>query len=319
MSVPSGGFSGSTAATLGPSAPAPASAPQQHLRVVQPTHHQGQEEPDYREAFARSQKELDELRGKHSETSRTLDVLRKKSDGAEQTLNKLRQVFVPEQDQTPDPVESEVAKLEAALDYYIQKGFEAEKAGSPIPLTVDNAIRQIQHQISSLRKTSQLEATVAKLEKQLQQTQDPQRQLDGQAYQQIDGFLVRALDTMYGTGDEALMAKNAAWTANIQQLKAEVQNLQQNHPDVWDKARRSPEKLQRLVHHIVQQSMPPRARQIIETERLRKEPITMKELWKAHSEAGQIQNTRERAKIQTQIRQAIWAQKWQRNRSNARG
>lgn len=322
MQVQSGGFSGSAATTLGPTAPAPAAAPQgqqSHLRVVQPSHHQGQPEPDYREAFAKSQKELDELRGKHGETTRTLEQLRKKSDGAEQTLNRLRQVFVPDEGNAPDPVEAEVSKLEQALDYYIQKGFEAEKAGSPIPLTVDNAIRQIQHQIASLRKTSQLENEVAQLKKQLGETRDPNRQLDGTAYQQMDGFLINALNTLYGPGDDSLMARNSAWTANIQQLKAEVQNLQQNHPDIWDKARRNPQQLQRMVNHVVTQSLPPRARQIVETERLRNTPITERELWAAHNEArAKVTDPKEREKTLTQIRRAIWAEKWNSNRGSRR-
>lgn len=319
MSVPSGGFSGNGAANYAPAAPSAPQAPQQgqqapHLRVVQPTHHQGQPEPqDYRSAFDQTAKELEDLKGKYGEASRTLDVLRKKTDSQDQLLGKLRGVFVPESDpsyQAPDPVAAEIETLERELDHYIAEGFKAEKAGAPIPLTINNAIRSITGQIKTLKDTAELKKTVATLQAQLKQTNDPNRQLDGQAYQHIDGFLVRALDTLYGPGDEHLPAKNAQWTAAIQQLKAEVTSIQKEHPDLWDKVRRDPVRLQRLVNHVVTRNMPPKARQIIETERLRAEPMTEGELWKAYGEAQKIQDPRKRNQMMTAVRREILAFKF---------
>ncbi len=310
MSATSGGFT-SAAQTLGPTGPSQPQAPaQSHVRLVQPTQHQ---EADFRSLYETSQKELADLRGKHGETSRTIELMRKKTDAQEGTLAKLRQAFVPESApdyKAPDPVQDKVGKLEQELDFYIQKGFEAEKGGSPIPLTIQSAIRDITGQIEYLRESSEQKRTIAELQAKLNQQADPQRQLDGQAYQHIDGFLVRALDTLYGPGDDTLEAKNSQWTAAIQRLKAEVQNLQQNHADVWDKARRSPEKLQRLVNHVVTQNMPPKARQIIETERLRSEPITEKELWTALTEAKRIPDPKKREQTATMIRREIWASKF---------
>lgn len=325
MSVPSGGFSGSMPGAGAPSQPAAPQSPQQvpsHLRVIQPTQHQQDQADDYRSLFEKSQQDLADLGRRHGETSRTLDVLRKKSEGTEQTLNKLRHVFVPESDpsfQAPDPVADEVAKLEQSLDWYIQKGFEAEKNGNPIPLTIDNAIRTITGQIKSIKEGAELKATVAKLTKRLEDQANPSRQLDGQAYQTIDGLLVRGLDTLYGPGDENLPAKNAQWTAAIQRLQGEVQNLQKNHADVWDKARRNPQALQRLVNHVLTQNMPPKARQIIETERLRAEPMTMGELQKAYREAMQLQDPRQRERYMTDVRREILAFQFNRKTAGRRG
>lgn len=327
MQVPSGGASGGfsgSAAQTGPSgqAAAPQGAP--NLRVV-PQQGQGQGQPsqasrggdDFREAFERTNREFEGFR---QESSRTLDVLRKKTESQEQMLGKLRQVFAPEQSapKPQDAIKSQIAEKEKLLDYYIQQGFEADKAGTPIPLTIDNGIRQLQLEIRYLQETGEMRSELEQLKARLAASSSPDHQLNQSAYQNMDGYLIKALDTMYGPGQEHGFAKSGQWQSCIGQMKNIVQDLQQNKPEVWDQVRRSPEKLQRLVNHVVTQNMPPRARQIIETERLRSEPMTEGELWKAFGEAKNIESPAERKKWTDKIRHQILALKYNGRRPDPR-
>lgn len=322
MQVPSGAALAGSSGNAPQSAPSglPAAAP--NLRVVQPSQSQPSQASqggadEFRNLYEQTRSEFEGFR---NESSRTLDHLRKKTDTQGQMLGKLREVFAPEQSQTKpqDKIAEQIAEKERLLDYYIQQGFEAEKNGTPIPLTIDNGIRQLQLEIRYLQETGDMRGELEQLKARLQQSTSPEHQLNQSAYQNMDGFLIKALETMYGPGQEHGFAKSGQWQSCVGQMKNIVTDLQQNKPEVWDQVRRSPEKLQRLVNHVVTQNMPPKARQIIETERLRSEPMTEGDLWKAFNEAKNIQEPGERKKWTDKIRHQILAMKYNSKRPDPR-
>jgi hypothetical protein len=318
----SGGFSGSAAQAPGPSTPAAAPQSAPNLRVVQPQSGQASQASqggadEFRELYEQTRSDFEGFR---NESSRTLNHLRKTTDTQGQMLSKLRQVFSPEESQPKpqDKIAAQIAEKEKLLDYYIQQGFEADKNGTPIPLTIDNGIRQLQAEIRYLQESGDMRGELEQLKARLQQATSPDHQLNQSAYQNLDGFLIKSLETMYGPGQEHGFAKAGQWQSCVGQMKNIVQDLQKNTPEVWDQVRRSPEKLQRLVHHVVTQNMPPKARQIIETERLRSEPITEGELWTAFNQAKTIQDPAERKRWTDKVRQQIIAMKFNNKRPDPR-
>jgi hypothetical protein len=60
-----------------------------------------------------------------------------------------------------------------------------------------------------------------------------------------------------------------------------------------------------MVRHFVKQTIPPKAREILMEDQIRREPMTTDELWQAWREADGIEDFKEKQRIKSAIRQEI--------------
>lgn len=266
-------------------------------QILQQTVHQLQQ---MQAAAQQSDQRYHQLLGQHNQQQELLD--------------RLRGVFAPPAQQTPeDTTAGEIAETERILEYYIAQGFEHEKAGNPIPLTIDSAIRGLQDRMRFLKTTSELTAKNAKLEQAIRSLADEGFQLDRNAQSVLGTSLIGAIETIYGPGQENTAQKRAMWGAVNSLMGQELQALRQSNPQAWDRIRRDPAKLSKLAHHFVEQTIPPRARELLQMHNIQSTPLSEADFWAAFQEARQIQDPRQREQLTTKIRQDLLAHRFSRS------
>ena len=135
-----------------------------------------------------------------------------------QTVERLQKAFSPEE----IPVDAD----ESFLDTYLQAAVDAEKAGSPIPLTTNLAVKLIE----SRKAQQELEQRLKGLEGKAREFEDPNIVADRRAYENIDAEIERTLGGMYGEGQYAPQVFTA--TANL--VIEEIKRLKTEAPHAWD-------------------------------------------------------------------------------------
>lgn len=254
------------------------------------------------------QRMLQAMQAKHGQETGALQgalrELQGKHGQAEQTLSKLRQVFVPTEN-APDPTQGKIAQYEEQLDYYLQQALEHERAGHKIPLTTNLAVQFFQSQIALETERAEWKRTMTTMQQKLDRVSNPDMRIDEQAFTSIDGHVISALDTIYGAGEEYFDQKKYQFRAVTSAIIDEIKDLKKNEPDLWDQIRRDPRRQQKMVLHFVERTIPPKARQILQDDQIRREPMAVNELWQAFREASEIQNPGERSRIRSMIRQEI--------------
>jgi hypothetical protein len=170
------------------------------------------------------------------------------------------------------------------MDQYIQAAIDAERAGRPIPLTANAAIKSLKFQISQIQRNEAKDAEIAALQRQLKEQGNPARQIDVQAYSNIDGHLMSALKTVYGADFNIMPHFNAIGG----QIVDEIKQIQREEPETWDRIRRDPTYQRKMVNYFVEQSIPPKARQLLQEEQIRQTPLTGQDLHAAWRETKEL-------------------------------
>lgn len=264
------------------SAPAQASQPQA------PSQASSESSSNVNSGGVEAAKEIAELKRNLSQVQSQYQQAESQSRETAETLSKIRQVFTPE-DTAP------VDKENQFLDYYLQQSLEAEKNGTPIPLTTNLAVKLVE-----TRK--QLEEVQAKLDQALKRVEtiaDPTVAADNAAYTAIDNMLESTLASIYGENEFTPQKFQAV----AGEIVAEVKRLQESEPAVWDKIRRSRQYQEQMVRYFVEKSVPQRARQIMRAEQVRNTPMGRNDLLQALREANEIQDSKTRSRIKDKIRQ----------------
>lgn len=230
-----------------------------------------------------------ELEGKHQQTS--------------QTLEQLRQVFAPDEGNSQSDTDKKVAGFEAQLDHYMQAAIEAERRGQPIPLTTNLAIQLFQGKIEQARERENFIVELERLKRSQQRLDNPDVQIDNLTYQNLDTSVLQAMDTLYGK--EPSDVKSYQFQAITKAIGTEIKDLKRTDPDLWAEIRRDPNRQARMVQHFVKQTIPPKARAILQEDQIRREPMGTDELYAAFREADVIEDPKERQRIKTAIRQEI--------------
>jgi hypothetical protein len=264
------------------------------------THFGGAETPDFNAM-------LEALQADRENESRTwgekYSQLESKHQQTQQTIDKIRQAFAPDGGEERSPTEQRIAQFEAQLDHYMQAAIEAERRGQPIPLTTNLAIQLFQGKIEQEREREQWTRELSALKRGLQQAIDPDTQIDNQTYQNLDTLVLQAMDTLYGKEPNDI--KSFQFQSVAKAVGAEIRDLKKNDPELWHEIRRDPGRQAKMVQWIVKQTIPPKAREIMQEEHIRKTPMSTQELYQAFEEANAIEDPRERSRIRTAIRQEI--------------
>jgi hypothetical protein len=269
------------------------------------THFGGSETPDFNAMLEALQNDREQESSQWSQKYNQLEGQHKQTS---QTLDKIRQVFAPDSDKSQSAAEQRIAGFEAQLDHYMQAAIEAERRGQPIPLTTNLAIQLFQGKIEQEREREQLFGELAELKRTLNVVNNPETHLDNATYQNIDTSVLGAMDVLYGR--QPSDTKSFQFQAVTKAIGAEIRDLKRNDPELWAEIRRDPNRQNKLVQHFVKQTIPPKAREILMEDQIRREPMSTDELMSAFREADQIEDPGERQKIKVAIRQEIIGRKY---------
>jgi hypothetical protein len=264
------------------------------------THQGGAAAVDFNAMLEALQNDREAQEGQWSQKYSQLENQHKQTS---KTLEKIREVFAPSEDNSGSQTEQRIAQYEAQLDHYMQAAIEAERRGQPIPLTTNLAIQLFQGKIEQERERENFGGQLAELKAILQRVDNPDNQIDNQTYQNIDTSVLRSLDVLFGK--EPNDVKSYQFQAVTKAIGAEIRDLKKNDPELWSEIRLDPQRQAKFVQHFVKQTIPPKAREIMMEDQIKREPMTVDELYSAFREAGSIEDPKERQRIKTAIRQEI--------------
>lgn len=269
-------------------------------RGASPTHFGGAETPDFNAMLEALQNDREQ---ESSQWSKKYNQLEGQHRQTSQTLDKIRQVFAPDQGDAPSESEQRISGFEAQLDHYMQAAIEAERRGQPIPLTTNLAIQLFQGKIEQERERERLYGDIAQLKQAMKAAQNPDNQVDNITYQNLDTSVLQAMDVLYGR--EPSDVKSYQFQAVTKALGAEIRDLKRNDPELWAEIRRDPNRQASMVRHFVKQTIPPKAREILMEDQIKREPMGTDELYQAFREADGIDDPKERQRIKVAIREEI--------------
>lgn len=253
---------------------------------------------DYQSRMGETQSALE--RSNHE-----LQQVRQTASKNDKVLEGLRKVLVGEDGEQTDPADAQVADLESQIDQYLTAAVQAERAGRPIPLTVNAAVQALKGQIQSIRQNQGLQREIATLKGTVDRVSHPEHGLDQQAFSDLDSKIINALETVYGKSADMQSVKNAQWKAVSQLVADEIKGLRKAEPELWDRIRRNPKDRSEMVAHFVKQVIPPRARQLLEDEQVRNTPLTLQDYWAAWEETKQLKDPQQAMKLRAELRPKI--------------
>lgn len=216
----------------------------------------------------------------------------------------MRQVFAPEEDNKQDP-------NEAFLDHVLQQSLEAEKAGTPIPLTTNLAVKLFETQ----KQLGEAMKVINDLKGKTDQALDPIARVDAQVYANLDNVLQTSLFDTFGRDN----VSQQKYSAIASEITAEINRLREHKPEIWEEVRRNPKHQAAMVKHFVDKSIPPAARKLMQDDAVQKYQMTEADLMEAFREAKEIQDPAARAKVQTKIRQDLLEVRWKSQQRRNRG
>lgn len=229
------------------------------------------------------------------ELARTRETGKQNAD----TVGRLRQVFAPEETNKQDP-------NEAFLDHVLQQSLEAEKNGTPMPITTNLAVKLFETQ----KQLGEAMKTINELKGKTDQALDPVARVDQQTYANLDNLLQDSLYSMFGREN----VSQAQYSSIASEITAEIHRLRAESPEIWEEVRRSPKHQKAMVRHYVDKRVPPAARKLMENDAIQKYEMTETDLINAFREADGIQNEEARQKVKTKIRQDLLERRWQANK-----
>jgi len=269
---------------------------------------------DFQSLFKQTSQELEQSKEQASRFSKELDTVKETSSKASDSLERIKAALTGEDSEPVDPVQSQVQALEAEMDKVLQIAIESERAGRPIPLTVSTAVNSLKAQIEHVKYRASADKKLADMEKQLKELSNPSKMIDQTAYNNMDSQIVTALNAIYGNGEDYDDVKSAQFSSISHQIISEIKDLRQNDPEMWDKIRRNPKAQANLVNHFVKKTIPPKARQIMEEDSIKKTPLGTDELLNAFREAKELAAKDPKAQAYvSEIRQELLSRMLERN------
>lgn len=271
------------------------------------------EDVDYKALVGETEAKLEQTRATLTGTQKEVGELRQHTKQANEKFERLQRALGGKEDAAPpDPVESEIATLNQELDEYIQIAADHDKAGSPIPVTLKNAVNRISFQIKTLREHAEIKGNYKKLETTVNRLADPQTTMENMVTSKMDSHLRSALETMYGPKNAQV--KNVQGKAVTEMIVSEIKDLKKNRPEDWDRVMRDERAAIKMVNWAIEQIIPPRARQIMDDDNVKRTPMTLAETYSAWKEAKQLEAKNPKApKYSVQIREQIAALIYEKN------
>lgn len=277
---------------------------------------QGGESVNYAEILENTQRELHEARQQAEVTQSELASVKGQASKATTAIDKIRESLTGESAPKVDPVDARIESLKGQMDQYLEAAVQAEKAGRPIPLTVNSAINSLNFQIEALNEKREMQKVISELQGKVNQLGNPANSIDMQAYSNMDTHIISSLNTIFGQDASMSQIKGSQFEAISRQITREIGDLKKNDPDTWDQIRRDRTMQVKLVNHFVKQNIPPKARQLMEEDTIRKTPMETSELVSAFREAKELvqsNNTPKTRALVSELRQQVLERLWEKN------
>lgn len=256
------------------------------------------------------------LSRQQAELLKSGDTIKSLKDDLGQTKSiteRLRKVFV--EDEAPDPYKQKHASFEALAAELDREALEDQKRGGKgLPLTTKIGKELSDFARSTLAQNQKLEQEIAEIKKRQEMQSNPAVQSMQRITTVADNMTDEALEVMY-PGEESsqvreLMSENVRGMIN-----KEIREMVTNKEFDNLKKLNNPKAVRSMVNHFMAQILPPKARQILDNERLQNQAPNPKDLMAAFREASQKLNEAETPaevrhwdNIVTELRQDILAE-----------
>lgn len=218
------------------------------------------------------------------------------------TLDKLKSVF------SGDDNQGKSNELDTSWYEDILKiGFELEKQGHGMPVTVDIATRLKAEQ----EQTHALRQQIAQLEQKINHLMTPDVLHDNRVYENIDNHIFRQIEDLYGEVDPRFSKYVSS------RLADSIREMQAKAPEKWHDVRRSDDLQRRLVAAQIKAALPQRVREMLHEQYLRESPMDEDDFAEAFVEAKKIEDPKIRERVQAEARARMWEHKFSKNQKNS--
>lgn len=244
-----------------------------------------------------------------------LDSYNKENEQHRRTFQRLQKAFTGEEGDGKDgkggkKSDPKLQQYGDSLDFLLTSALKAQQQdGRGFPITAQMGSDFYEFAMDQLKRNNELTEQLAALTDQVKKQGNPRKTLWDQSMMDFDNRIRNAMSVIYGADDTYEMQRDAQWDAVSKQIFTELKDLSESEPETLDQILRSPQARERMVSHFVKLNIPPRARQILEEQRMQQTVQTTGDLEKAWVQARDIPDDRERSRVQTMIRQAWWEQR----------
>ncbi len=263
----------------------------------------GVDDTDFRSLFAKTSKDLDDQRSHAKKLQDKLAGVESSSAETKGTLEAIKKALMGGDGEEVNETEQRIGTIDQQIDHLLDVAMEADRAGKPISVTAEIGLNALKFQKEVLPMLEQLRAQNASLEKQVKALSDPSMHIDNQAYSNFDNQIIQALDALYGPDDSE--TKELQFDAVSKRISKELKELKADDPSAWDRMRRDREAQLKLVNWAVKKQIPPKARQIMDDDKIMRTELTPDELMNAHREARAQGKSAEAETIRRKLLQGV--------------
>lgn len=267
-------------------------------------------ELNFEELFRSTQQELQQTK---ESLGRQIHEVKSGAKQSSEELDRIRRAISGREEEPVDQYQAQIQALELEMDQYLEAAIEAERKGSPIPLTVNSAISNLKHQIRYVKDQQAWAAEREEMKAKIKELSNPSARIDEAAYNNMDSLIQSSLQQIFGNDQETI---DVQFDAVSKHLIREIKDLRKNDPETWDRIRRDRNAQVKMVNHFVQKNIPPRARQLVEEDRIKRTPLSEGELLSAFREAKELYKkdpSTQNKNLLSEIRGTLLAQRFDKS------
>ena len=215
----------------------------------------------------------------------TIKSLRGELDKNSSITEKLRKVFVGD-DEAPDPYKQRSASFEALAAELDREALEDQKRGGKgLPLTTKIGKELSEFARATLTQNQKLEQDIKELKNKVDVQSNPAVQNMQRITMVADNMTDEALEVMY-PGEDSAQVRQFMGDSVRTMINKEIRQMVKNNELDDIKKLNNPKAVRGMVNHFMAQILPPKAREILENERIQNEPANPKDLMIAFREAS---------------------------------
>jgi len=243
--------------------------------------------PDYGPQIEEFGSLLKKTQAELAEKDKTLSSLKSELGEQKSFADKLRKVFVGDEESKPDPYAQRQAAFEALARELDSAALEDQKKGGKgLPLTTKIGKELSDFARSTLSQNQKLEKELADLKKAVELQGNPAFQNMQRINLVAENMADEALEVMY-PGEESKQVRDFMGNSIKQMVQNEIRTMVQNQEYDDLKKLNNPKAVRAMVNHFAAQILPPKAREILDNDRIKNEPANPKDLMMSFREASQ--------------------------------
>lgn len=239
----------------------------------------GGESIDYGEILARQEQQI-------SQQGQLVTSLRGELGKRDDEWKRIKRAFTGEQEEKLTPTQIRRQKFQALTQELEDSAKESLRLGrNGMPHTVKIGKELAQYAIDADERNEQLAKEVRELKERLDRQQTPEfAALERTAFL-MEGMVEEALTALYGEGKDSAQIRSAQYDSVTRLINEELKDLIKNDREALRKVQRNPKVMRNMVNHFMKQILPPKVRELLETQALENEPDSPQGLLSSLSEA----------------------------------